>query len=144
MSRGRVIAAYVVSPFGGAIYMFVLLWLLNYRDPDMLRDYVGILSIIGLFAIIGFVGEGIATPIICLLRSRGHMNLRWFLLGGLVVGVCMWLFWSLYLQLFGTTSFTFTLMFGLLGCIAPALISSSVFWFIGWSADNKALQLTRR
>jgi len=140
MRRGRVIAAYIVSPFAGAIYMFVLLWLLNHRDPNMLGDYVGILSVIGLFAIIGYFGEGIATPIICLLRSRGHMNLPWFLLGGLVVGVWMWLFWSLYLiQLFVGTSFTFKLMFGLLGCIVPALISTTVFWYIGWAADNKSL-----
>jgi hypothetical protein len=140
MRRGRVIAAYIVSPFAGAIYLVVLLWLLNNRDPNMLRDYVGILSTIGLFAIIGYFGEGIATPIICLLRSRSHMNLRWFLLGGLVVGVWMWLFWSLYLiQLFVATSFTFKLMFGLLGCIAPALISTTLFWFLGWSADNKSL-----
>ena len=96
MKRGRIIAAYILSPFAGAIYMFVLLWLLNDRDPDMWRDPLGIVSIIGLFAIIGYFAEGIATPIICLLSSRGYMGLRWFLLGGLVIGICLWLFLTVY------------------------------------------------
>ena len=95
---------------------------------------------IGLFAIIGYFAEGVATPIICLLRSRGRMSLWWFLLGGVVVGLWIWLFWSLYLiGLFIHMSLRFNLMFALLGCVVPALISTTVFWCIGWAADNKSL-----
>jgi hypothetical protein len=121
----------------GAAYIWLLLSLTG--GGPLWDDVVGIASIIGLFAIIGYFGEGIATPMICLLRSRGHLNLRWFLLGGFVVGVWMWLFWSIYLGLFVYMPMKFNIMVGLLGCVAPALISTTVFWYIGWAADNKSL-----
>jgi hypothetical protein len=143
MKRGRIITAYVLSPFAGAIYMLVLMWLLN---GPMWDDPKGIVSVIVIFAIIGYLVEGLlGTPVLCFFRRRGHLSLPWFLLGGLVIGIVLWIFLMIYLfPIFIETLFSYKLMFGLLGCVAPALISTSAFWFIGWSSDNKALQLTAR
>jgi hypothetical protein len=53
-------------------------------------------------------------------------------LGGLAVATVVWLFTSLvYSQLLREMSFVFNLMFLLLGCTVPALLSTIVFWFIG-------------
>jgi hypothetical protein len=119
------------------MYMLGLQWVSGLAPTW--SDPLGIVSIIGLYAIIGYFAEGMATPIICLLRSRGYMGLRWFLLGGLVIGMFLWLFLTLYFQIFRQASLTFNLKVGLLGCIPPALISTTLFWFLGWSVDNKSL-----
>ena len=133
MKVGRVIAAYIVSPFAGGVYWVVFNWLINGRDPQMWRDPIGIISILGLFTVIGYIAEGLlGTPLLCWFRRRGDSSLRSFLLGGLAVAIVVWLFTSLvYSQLFRERSFVFNLMFLLLGCTVPALLSTIVFWFIG-------------
>jgi hypothetical protein len=67
------------------------------------------------------------------------LTLPWFLLGGLAIGIVVSIvvsisFWPV----------PNLLSLSLVYCIAPAIISTAVFWFIAWSADNKALQLTAR
>jgi hypothetical protein len=143
MKRGQLIGAYLLSPFAGALYMLAFLWLVNNRPP---WDFRGIISILGLFVLVGYLAEGIlGTPILCWFRRSGRLSLPWFLLGGLVIGIFLSIFFLIYLfQLFQGTSFTYKLMFGLFGCIAPALLSTSLFWFLGASADNKRLERTRR
>jgi hypothetical protein len=133
MKVGRVIAAYIVSPLVGGIYWVVFNWQLNGRDPQMWRDFIGIVSILGLFTIVGYIAEGLlGTPLLCWFRRRGYSSLRSFLLGGVAIGIVIWLFISLlYFPLFRERSFVFNLMFGLLGCTVPALLSTIVFWFIG-------------
>jgi len=51
----------------------------------------------------------------------------------------MWLFWSLYLGTFLYLPLKFNVLLGLLGCLPPPLISATLFWYIGWAADNKSL-----
>jgi len=82
-------------------------------------------------ALIGFFAEGMATPIICFLRSRGYAGLRWFLLGGLSIGIWLWLFLMFYyLPYMLQAPRSFLVLLGLLGCIPPALISTTLFWFL--------------
>jgi hypothetical protein len=73
MKVARVIAAHIVSPLAGAIYWVVLNWLLNRRDPELLRDPLAIVGILLLFATIGYVAEGLlGTPLLCWFRRRGY------------------------------------------------------------------------
>ncbi len=127
------IAAYILSPVAGGIYWLVLNWVINGRDPQMLRDPLGIVSILGLFTVIGYGAEGLlGTPLLCWFRRRGYSSLRSFLLGGVAIAIVVWLSMSLlYLQFFREMSLFFNLMFGLLGCTVPALLSTIVFWFLG-------------
>jgi len=132
MKLRRVIAAYILSPFAGGIYWVVFNWQLNGRDPQMWRDPIGIVSILGLFTIVGYTAEGLlGTPMLCWFRRRGCSSLRSFLLGGVVIAIVVWLFISLlYFPLFHEKSLVFNLMFLLVGCMAPTLLSTIVGWFI--------------
>ena len=145
MKRGRIIAAFLLSPFAGALYLLTLGLIFYDLSP---KDIVGMFSVILLFSIIGYVAEvTLGIPLLLLFRRFRVSGLLWFLLGGLVVGIVVWIVVSSYFFIgFGKSdnSFAFEIGFGLLGCIAPAIISTAVFWFLGWSADNKALQLTAR
>ena len=133
MKVRRVITAYVVSPLVAAIYMLLFFWLINDRYPELWHDLLGIISILGFYALIGYVAEGLfGTPLLCWFRRRGYSSLRSFLLGGFAIGFIIWLFCFIYLfQLFGAKSAIFNLVFGVAGCIAPALLGTIVFWFIG-------------
>ena len=133
MKVRRVIIAYIVSPFAGGVYWLVLNWLLNGGDPQMLRDPPPVVSILGLFTVIGYFAEGLlGTPLLCWFRRRGYSSLRSFLLGGVAIAIVVWLSTSLlYIQFFRQMSLGFNLMFGLLGCTVPALLSTIVFWFVG-------------
>ena len=99
----------------------------------MLSDLIGIISILGLFTLIGYIAEGLlATPLLYWFRRRGYSSLRSFLLGGLAVAIIVWLITSLlYSPILREMSLVFNLMFLLLGCTVPALLSTIVFWFIG-------------
>jgi hypothetical protein len=133
MNIGRVITAYVVSPLAAAVYMLFFFWLINDRDPQIWRDLLGIVSMIGFYALIGYVAEGLfGTPLLCWFRRRGYSSLRSFLLGGFAIGFVIWLYWFITLfQLFGQKSLTFNLVFAVAGCIAPALLGTFIFWSIG-------------
>ena len=132
MKVNRVITAYLVSPFAAGIYWVFLNWQINGRDPEMWRDLVGILSILGLFAVIGYVAEGLlGIPLLYWFRRHGYLSLPLFLIGGILVGIVVGLFVIALYQLFREMSLMFNLMFVLVGCIVPALLSTIVFWFIG-------------
>jgi hypothetical protein len=99
----------------------------------MLRDPLGIVSIFGLFTVIGYVAEGLlGTPLLCWFRRRGYSSLRSFLLGGVAITIVVWLSTTLlYFQILREMSLVFNLMFLLVGCIVPVLLSTIVFWFVG-------------
>ena len=140
MRPGRVIAAYIVSPIVGGIYWVVLNGLVSSWIAQMWLDPVGIVSILGLFTVIGYVAEGLlGTPLLFWFRRRGFSSLRWFLLGGLAVAIVVWLFASLlYSQILREMSLVFNLMFLLVGCIVPALLSTTLFWFIAGRQITRA------
>jgi len=133
MKISRVVATYILSPVAGGIYWLVLNWQLNGRDPQMLRDPLGIVSIFVLFTVIGYVAEGLlGTPLLCWFRRRGYSSLRSFLLGGVAIAIVVWLSTTLlYFQILREMSLVFNLMFLLVGCIVPVLLSTIVFWFVG-------------
>ena len=132
MKRSRIIAAYILSPFAGGIYWLVLNWQLNGRDPQMLRDPIGIISILSLFTMIGYVAEGLlGTPLLCWFRRRGYSSLPLFLWGGFAIGVLAWLYPLLvFFPVFRERSLFFNLMSVLIGSVIPALLSTTVFWLI--------------
>jgi hypothetical protein len=133
MKRRRVIVAYLLSPLAGAFYLVALWPLANGENLRyLLKDPVGAVSMFLLFAMIGYLAEAIlATPVLCMFRQRGYLSLPWFLFGGSLIGIVVWAFLLLYfLQIFSGTSLSYKLMFGVLGCVAPALISTALFWSI--------------
>ncbi len=139
MNRRRVIAAFFVSPLAGALYL-LLLTIVEKNLWNQLRNILGMVSTILFFAIIGYVAEGaLGLPLLCLFRRVNRLTLQWFLLGGLVIGIVI----SIVVSIIFGEPYSY-LVFPILYCIAPAIISTTVFWFIGWSADNKASQLTTR
>lgn len=118
---------------------------MRYVNP---RDIIAMRSMFALFALIGYVAEvALGIPLLLLFRWLGLSELLWFLLGGLVIGVIVWV--GLLILASFTDSFHLddpfipVLLLGILGCIAPAIISAGVFWFLGWSADNKSLDARR-
>jgi ABC-type thiamin/hydroxymethylpyrimidine transport system permease subunit len=94
----------------------------------------------GLFTIIGYVAEGLlGTPLLYWFRRRGYSSLRSFLLGGVAIAIVVWLSTSLlYIQILREMSVVFNLMFLLVRCIAPVLLSTIVFWFIGGRQITRA------
>ncbi|HEY3040585.1 MAG TPA: hypothetical protein VGJ66_17740 [Pyrinomonadaceae bacterium] len=132
MKVARVIAAYIVSPLAGGIYWVVLNWLLNHCDPELLRDPLAIVGILLLFAIIGYVAEGLlGTPLLCWFRRRGYSSLHSFLWGGFAIGVIVWVYpLLLFFPVLRERSLFFNLMAALLGSVVPALLSTIVFWVI--------------
>jgi|GEM_PF-3895898 len=139
MNRRRIIAAFLLSPLAGALYVVALI-VFEKRLWNQLTDILGLTSMILFFAIIGYVAEvALGIPLLWLFRRVNRLTLPWFLLGGSVIGIVVSTLLSIFL---GATDAP--LIFALFYCIAPAMIGTTVFWFIGWSADNKALQLTAR
>ena len=143
MNRRRIIAAFLLSPLAGALYL-VLLIMFEKGLWDQLTNILGMVSTVLFFAIIGYVAEvALGIPLLCLFRRVNRLTLPWFLLGGFVIGIVVSIVvWIYFFGSFGASPNP--LGFASLYCIAPAIISTTVFWFIGWSADNKALQLTAR
>jgi len=133
MKVSRVVATYILSPVASGIYWLVLNWQLDGRDPQMLRDPLGIVSIFALFTVIRYVAERLlGTPLLCWLSRRGYSSLRSFLLGGVAIAIVVWLSTTLlYFQILREMSLVFNLMFLLIGCIVPVLLSTIVFWFVG-------------
>jgi hypothetical protein len=139
MSRRRIITAFLLSPLASALYVVALI-VFEKRLWNQLPDILGLASMVLFFAIIGYVAEGVmGIPLLFLFRRINRLTLPWFLLGGFVIGTVISVIVSIFLGAADDP-----LSFALLYCIAPAIISTTVFWFIGWSADNKALQLTAR
>jgi hypothetical protein len=128
----RVIAAYIVSPLAGAIYWVVLNWLLNHRDPQLLQDPLAIVGILLLFAIIGYVAEGLlGTPLLWWFRRRGYSSLHSFLWGGFAIGVIVWVYPLLFFfPVLCERSLFYNVMAVLVGSVVPALLSTIVFWII--------------
>jgi hypothetical protein len=128
MNRSRVIAAFVLSPFASALYLLVLTVLFDNPVPTHIEELV---AMVVFLALIGFVAEfALGIPLLILFRYFRLMKLHWFLLGGLIIGVAVFGF-------FGRPSYQ--IRWGLVYCVAPAMISTTAFWFLGWSADNKSL-----
>jgi hypothetical protein len=139
MNRRRIIAAFLLSPLAGALYVVAVI-VFEKRLWNQLTDILGLASMVLLFAIIGYVAEGaLGIPLLYLFRRVNRLTLPWFLLGGFVIGIVVSIVISIF---FGAADNP--LGFAIFYCIAPAIISTTVFWFIGWAADNKALQLTAR
>ena len=139
MNRRRIIAAFLLSPLAGGLYVVALI-VFEKRLWNQLTDILGLGSMVLFFAIIGYVAEGaLGIPMLCLFRRVNCLTLPWFVPGGFVIGIVVSIVVSIF---FGAPDDP--LIFALFYCIAPAIISATVFWFIGWSADNKALQLTAR
>jgi hypothetical protein len=132
MKVTRVITAYVVSPLAGGVYWVVLNWLINSRNPELLRDPLGIISILGLFTVIGYIAEGLlGTPLLCWFRKRGYSSLRSFIWSGFAIGIVAWLYpLLLFFPFLREQSLFFNIMFVLIGCVVPAVLSAIVFWFI--------------
>jgi UDP-N-acetylmuramyl pentapeptide phosphotransferase/UDP-N-acetylglucosamine-1-phosphate transferase len=67
------------------------------------------------------------------------------LFGGLAIGIAVWIGFVVW-SAFGGLELPVShhVYMALIYCIPPAIISTTVFWFLGWSPDNKALQLTAR
>ncbi len=127
MKRTRVIAAFLLSPFAGALYLLVLTFLFDDPVPTHIEELV---AMVVFLALIGFVAEiALGIPLLLLFRYFRLMKLQWFLLGGLLIGVAVFGF-------FGRPSYQ--IRWGLVYCVAPAMISTAAFWFLGWSADNKS------
>ena len=140
MNRRRIIAAFLLSPLAGALYVVALI-VFEKRLWHQLTDILGLSSMLLFFAIIGYVAEiALGIPLLCLFRRVSRVALPWFLLGGVVIGLFVSLIASILLGAAADDPLSFALFY----CIAPAVISAAVFWFIGWSADNNALQLTAR
>ncbi len=131
MNRTRVIVAFLLSPFAAALYLLALHF--AFDDP-VSTNVQELISFVVFLAIIGFVAEiALGIPLLLLFRYFRLMKLPWFLLGGLVIGLAVFGF-------FGRPSYQ--LKWGLVYCVVPAMISTAVFWFLGWSADNKSLQVS--
>ena len=144
MKRRRIIAAFLLSPLAGALCLVALFLFEKGHWRDDLTDIVGMLSMVLFFAIIGYVAEGaLGIPLLCLFRRVNRLTLPWFLLGGFVIGIVVSIVvWIYFFTFFGALPDPLT--FALFFCIAPAIISTSVFWFIGWPTDKQALELTTR
>ena len=128
MNSARVIAAFLLSPFAAVLYLVLLSVLFDDEFPPRIDE---LLAITVFLALIGLVAEvALGIPLLLLLRYLRLMKLPWFLLGGLLIGLAVFGF-------FGRPSYQ--LKWGLVYCVAPAMISAAVFWFLGWSADNKSL-----
>ena len=137
MNRRRVIAAFLLSPLAGALYVVALI-VFEKRLWNQLTDIPGLASMVLFFAIIGYVAEcALGIPLLYLFRRVNRLTLRWFLLGGFVIGIVVSILLSIFLEAADNP-----LGFAVFYCIAPAIISTTVFWFIGWSADNKRLERT--
>jgi len=132
MKLRRVIAAYIVSPLAGGVYWLFLNWLINGRNPELLRDPLAIVSIVGLFTVIGYVAEGLlGTPLLCWFRKRGYSSLPSFMWSGFAIGIVAWLYpLLLFFPFLREQSLFFNIMVVLIGCVVPALLSTIVFWFI--------------
>jgi hypothetical protein len=128
MKRTRVIAAFLLSPFAGALYLLVLTFLFDDPVPTHIEELV---AMVVFLALIGFVAEiALGIPLLLFFRYFRLMKLQWFLLGGLLIGVAVFGF-------LGRPSYQ--IRWGFVYCVAPAMISTAAFWFLGWSADNKSL-----
>ena len=139
MNRRRKIAALLLSPLAGALYVVALL-VFEKNLWNQLTNILGLASMVLLYAIIGYVAEGaLGIPLLYLFRRFDRLTLPWFLLGGVVIGVVVSIVVSILLG--GPPEY---LLFPIFYCIAPAVISTAILWFIGWSADYKALRLTAR
>jgi hypothetical protein len=57
MNRRRIIAAFLLSPLAGALYL-VLLIMFEKGLWDQLTDILGMVSMVLFFAIIGYVAQG--------------------------------------------------------------------------------------
>jgi hypothetical protein len=105
-----------------------LAFLFDDPAPGHIEELV---AIVVFLALIGFVAEIIlGIPLLLLFRYFRLMKLPWFLLGGLLIGFVVFGF-------VGRPSYQ--LRWGLVYCVAPAMISTAAFWFLGWAADNKSL-----
>jgi hypothetical protein len=136
MNQRRVIVAFLLSPLAGGLYVVALI-VFEKRLWNQLTDILGLASMVLFFAIIGYVAEvALGIPLLCLFRRINRLTLPWFLLGGLIIGVVVAAVLSILL---GASDDP--LSFALFYCIAPAIISTTLFWFIGWSADNKVLPM---
>jgi len=129
----------------GGIYWVVLNWLLNDRDPELLRDPLAIVGILLLFAIIGYVAEGLlGTPLLCWFRRRGYSSLPSFLWGGFAIGVIVWVYpLLLFFLVLRERSLFYNVIAVLVGSVVPTLLSTIVFWFIAgrqitnrWTRDR--------
>jgi hypothetical protein len=131
MNRTRVIVAFLLSPFPAALYLLAL----HFAFDDPVSTHLGeLVSIVVWFAIIGFGAEiALGIPLLPLFSYFRLMKLPWFLLGGLVIGIAVFTY-------FGRPSYQFK--WGFVYCVVPATISTAVFWFLSWSADNKSLQVS--
>ena len=128
MKRHRIIAAFLLSPFGAAFYLLGLVLLFDNPRPTHIEELI---TVIVLFLIIGFVAEiALGIPLLLLFRHFCLMKLPWFLFGGFVIGLAVF-------AVFDRPSYR--LKWGLVYCVVPAMISTTAFWFLGWSADNKSL-----
>jgi hypothetical protein len=129
MSR-RIIVAFLLSPLVGALYLAAL--------DVPISDTLGFAVMIVLYAIIGYVAECVfGLPFLKLFYRFGWLKLRWFLAGGLVIGLIIAL--PFFFIVFFTGGIFRALAFGSLYCVAPAVLSTAVFWCVGWAADNKSL-----
>jgi hypothetical protein len=133
VNRPRIIAAFLLSPVAGALYLVALimfdkgLWTQLFKNSlwSQLEDSLGIVSMVLFFAVVGYVAEGVlGIPLLFLFRRTHRLTLPWFLLGGLVIGIVVSIVVSICLGV------PHPLRFGVFYCVAPAIISTTAFWFI--------------
>ena len=136
-NRNRVVLAFLLSPLAGGLYIVALI-VFEKRLWSQLTDILGLASMVSFFAIIGYVAELVlGIPLLCLFRRINRLTLPWFLLGGLVIGIVVA---AVLRILLGASDHP--LISALFYCIAPAVISTIVFWIIGWAANNKVIPIT--
>jgi hypothetical protein len=128
MNRSRIIAAFLLSPFAAALYLLVLVLLFDNPRPTHIDELA---AIVVFFAVVGFVAEIIfGIPLLLLFRYFRLRKLPWFSLGGFLIGLAVFGFFDRPV---------YRIKWGLLYCVVPAVISTAVFWFLGWSAYNNSL-----
>ena len=126
----RQIVAFLVSPLVGALFLTVL--------DVPISDRVGFASMFVLYAVLGYGAEGVfGVALLTLFYRFAWLKLRWFLAGGFLIGLIVAV--PFFIVVFVTAGVVRALSFVSLYCIAPAVLSTIVFWCVGWAADNKSL-----
>lgn len=130
MTRKRIIAAFLLSPIGGALYLLTLGVIVDNLNP---ADIIGVSVMAIFYTLIGYVAEIVlGIPLLLIFRRAGFMKFRWFILGGLVIGIAVWIVVEIwFFGGFGDLPASHHFYFALMYCVPPAVISTIGFWFLG-------------
>jgi hypothetical protein len=135
MRTVRRFSAFVLAPLAGALVPII--WDLATRAEPASR--AAELVAMGLyFSLFGFAAElVVGVPLLFVYTKRNLLTLPWFLLGGLLAGLALTIFFAFALDEFSVVA----LYMGLVSTVS-ALVGALAFWAIGGWSPNLSLQRT--